>query len=186
MKHITDEFYRAHRSIPLRFLIVSAICVAAFFFTGTYSRENTRLLAIIFSALLGLLTIWALVDVLTAPMIFKKQLGKLPENERKELVSGLESASKLGKRWFSESYLVYFAKRRIRFVRYDELESAELKGSRLFLKLADGSETPLPFEVSENPAILVAALRSKNGKMKAFVNGKNVDFEKRGRNGDKK
>ena len=179
MELISREFYRSHRIIPLRYLIVTAICVAAFIFTGTYSRENTRLLAIVFSAFLGLLTIWALVDVLTAPMLFKKQLGRLPESERAEFVSGLENASKLGKRWFSENYFVYFAKRRIRLVRYDELQSADLKGSKLFLKLSDGSETPLPFESDENPAILVAALRSKNGQMTASVNGKPVDFDKK-------
>lgn len=179
MKPVSREFYRAHRSVPLRFLIISVICAAVFFFTGTYSRESTRLIAIILSALLGLLTLWSLIDVLIAPMIFKKQLRGLSENVGEEIVSGIEKASKLGKRWFTENYLVYFAKRRIRFVRYDELQSADLKGSRLFLKLADGSETPLPFENNENPAILVAALRSKNGKMKASVNGKAVDFDKK-------
>ena len=179
MKPITGEFYRAHRSIPLRYLIVTAIVAAAFFFTGAYSRENSRLLPIIFSAFLGLLTLWSLIDILTAPLLFKIRLGKLPEDERRGLVSGLESAPQLGRRWFSENYLVYFAKRRIRFVRYDELQSADLKGSRLFLKLADGTEIPLPFEVNENPAILVAALRSKNGLMKASVNGKQVDFDKK-------
>ena len=184
MKPVFREFYRAHRLIPLRYLIISAICATVFFFTGTYSRESTRIVAIILSAFLGFLTLWSLVDILTAPMRFKKRLGRLSETERNELVSGLESASKLGRRWFSERHLVYFAKRRIRFVRYDELQSADLKGSKLFLKLSDGTETPLPFEMSENPAILVAALRSKNGKMTASVNGKTGDFEKRGR--DKK
>ena len=184
MKPVTREFFRAHRTIPLRYFIVTAICGAAFFFTGSYTRENSRLVAIIASALMGTLTLWSLIDVLAAPTVFKKQLGRLSENERKELLSGLDSASKLGKRWFAERHLVYFSKRRIRFARYDELQSADLKGSKLFLKLSDGTETPLPFEMSENPAILVAALRSKNGKMTASVNGKTVDFEKRGR--DKK
>ena len=179
MKPVTREFYRAHMAIPLRYFIVTAICGAAFFFTGSYTRENSRLVAIIASALMGTLTLWSLIDVSVAPMLFKKQLGRLPENERKELVSGLDGASKLGKRWFSESYLVYFAKRTIRFVRYDELQSADLKGSKLFLKLTDGTETPLPFEANENPAILVAALRSKNGNMTASVNGKTVDFDKK-------
>ena len=179
MKFVTREFYRVHIAIPLRYFIVAAICGAAFFFTGSYTRENSRLVAIIASALMGTLTLWSLIDVLVAPMLFKKRLGRLPENERKELVSGIESASKLGKRWFSKRYLVFFAKRRIRFVRYDELQSADLKGGRLFLKLADGTETPLPFETNENPAILVAALRSKNGNMTASVNGKPVDFDKK-------
>lgn len=179
MKSITGEFYRAHRSIPLRFLIVSAICVAVFFLTGTYSRENTRLLAIIASAFLGLIALWSLIDVLIAPLCFKKRLGRLPENVGAEILSGFENASKLGKRWFLENYLVYFAKRRIRFLRFDELRSADLKGNRLYVSLADGTSVLLPFEPSENPAILVAVLRSKNGQMKASIDGKPVDFDKK-------
>ena len=175
MKSITREFYRAHRSIPLRYFIVTAICAAAFFFTGSYTGENSRLVAIIASALMGTLTLWSLIDVLIAPMLFKKQLGRLSENEREELVSGIESASKLGKRWFAENYLMFFAKRRIRFVRYDDLQSADLKGGKLFLKLADGTETPLPFEMNENPAILVAALRSRNPDISVILGGKIVE-----------
>ena len=179
MKSLTREFYRAHRFIPLRYFVVTAVFAAVLFFTGSYTKEDTRFVAITVSAFMGLLALWSLIDVLIAPLFFKVRLGKLPENGRKELVSGLESASKLGKRWFSENYLVFFAKRRICFVRYDELQSADLRGSKLFLKLADDTETPLPFEANENPAILVAALRSKNGQMKASVNGKQVDFDKK-------
>ena len=179
MKRITREFYRAHRFVPLRYFVVTAVFAAVLFFTGSYTKEDTRFVAIAVSAFMGLLAMWSLIDVLAAPILFKIRLGKLPENERKELLSGLESASKLGKRWFSENYLVYFAKRRIRCVRYDGLQSADLKGSRLFLKLSDGTETPFPFEANENPAILVAALRSKNGNMTASINGKPVDFDKK-------
>ena len=179
MKQVTEEFYRAHKCIPLRFLIVSAICVGVLFFTGTFSRENTRLPAVIVSAFLGLFTLWTLVEVLIAPMRFKKQLDRLPQNIGAEITSGLESASRLGKRWFMENYLVYFAKRRICFLRFDELQSADLKGNKLFVSLADGKTVLLPFEPSENPAILVAVLRSKNGQMSASVNGKPVDFDKK-------
>ena len=179
MKPITREFYRAHRFIPLRYFVVTAVFAAVLFFTGSYTKEDTRFIAITVSAFMGLLALWSLVDVLAAPMLFKKRLGRLPESERAELVAGLENASKLGKRWFSEDHLVFFAKRRICLVRYDELQSADMKGSRLYLKLTDDTETPLPFEANENPAILVAALRSKNGKMKASINGKSVDFDKK-------
>lgn len=179
MKLIAKEFYRAHRSIPLRFLTVSAICVAVLFLTGTYTRENTRLLAIVVSAFLGFITLWSLIDVMIAPKLFERQLGRLPENVGGEIRSGFENASKLGKRWFMENYLVYFAKRRIRFLRFDELRNADIKGNKLFVSLADSTTALLPFEQSENPAILVAALRSKNGQMKASVNGKPVDFDKK-------
>lgn len=179
MKLITHEFYRANLPFTLGYLIAAAIVAAAYCFTGSYTRENTRFVAVIVSAVMGAIALWSLINVLIAPMLFKKQLGELAEDERNELVSGLESATKLGKRWFSENYLVYFAKRRIRFVRYDEMQSADLKGSKLFLKLSDGTEAPLPFEFSENPAILVAVLRSENGQMTASVNGKPVDFDRK-------
>lgn len=179
MKLITREFCRAHLPFTLGYLIAAAIVAAAYCFTGSYTRENTRFVAVIVSAVMGAIALWSLINVLIAPMLFKKQLGELAEDERNELVSGLESATKLGKRWFSENYLVYFAKRRIRFVRYKDLQSADLKGSRLLLKQSDGSVTPFPFETNENPAILVAVLRSKNGSMTASVNGKPVDFDKK-------
>lgn len=179
MKKLAGEFYRAHFSIPLRFLIVTAICAAVMFFTGTYSKTTVRIPAFIVSAFLALLTLWALFDVLTAPLRFKKRLGALPEDERREITSGLETAKRLGDRWFSEKHLLYFAKRRIEVVRYDEILSADLKGNNLFLKLTDDKELPFPFKASENPAVLVAVLRSKNSGIAALIDGVSVDFDKK-------
>lgn len=176
MRALKKEFYLAHYFIPIRFLIVSAICVGAFWITGAFSRENTRVLAIVVSALMGLLTLWSLIDVLSAPKRFENQLKRYPEHVGEELRLGFESAHKLGKRWFLENYIVYFVKRRIQILRYDELRSADLKGNRLFLSLADGKAVLMPFEPDENPAVLVAALRSKNGQMKASIDGRPVDF----------
>ena len=177
-KKIAGEFYRANISIPIRFLIVSVICAAVLFFTGTFARDNTRVFAIIASAFLCLLTLWALVDVLIAPYIFKKRLEK-EADACSELDGGLEKAHKIGKRWFFENHLLYFAKRRIQLIRYDEIKSADMKKTRLYLALENGKSLPFPFESSENPAILVAALRSKNEKMKATIDSKTVDFDKK-------
>ena len=64
-------------------------------------------------------------------------------------------------------------------IKYDEIKSADMKKMRLYLALENGKSLPFPIEPSENPAILVAALRSKNGKMKATIDGKTVDFDKK-------
>lgn len=178
MKDITKEFYRAHRLVPVRFAAVWAICAAVLFFTGTFSREGTRVPAIVVCAFLGVVTLWSLADIITAPRRFKKRLEALSEDSRCEILSGFSSVPNIGRRWFYEHYLLFFAKRRIEIVSFDEMYSADLKGNRLFLKLADERELPLPFEASENPAVLVAALRSRNGKMKASIDGKPVDFDK--------
>ncbi|MDE6728684.1 MAG: hypothetical protein K2J80_12215 [Oscillospiraceae bacterium] len=179
MKAIVREFYRAHRFVPLRYFTVCAICVAAFFLTGAFERGSTRISAVIVSAFLAAAALWSLIDVLIAPRLFAKRLGKLPESGRSEVLSNFSNTVSIGKRWFFENYLLYFAKRRIVVLRYDELQSSDLKGSRLFLRLADGRKLPLPFEPNENPAVLVAALRSKNGQLAATIDGKPVDFVKK-------
>lgn len=178
MRQIIREFYRANGVAPLRFATVTAVCAAAFLLTGSFSRENTRLLAMIVTRLLGAVTALSLVDLLIARIRFKKRLEILPENYRAEILSGFSSVPTIGKRWFFERSMLYFTRRRIEIVCYDELESADLKHGRLYLKLIGGKTLPLPFESSENPAMLVAALRSRNGKLRASIDGKPVDFDK--------
>lgn len=181
MRKISGEFYRAHITIPLRYLIVTAVCVCVMFFTGTYSNDKLRIPAVVVSVFLGAVTLWALADVLYAPKRFERLLEKLPEREREKLLEGLESAKRLGQRWFTEEYLIYFAKRRILFFRYDEMRSADLDRKGLSVTLADGGKMPLPFGADENPAVLVAVLRSRNGKLEAYVSGARVDFDKKTR-----
>lgn len=179
MKDIIRKFFRAHMLVPVRFAAVWAICAAVLFFTGTFSRESTRIPAIVVCAFLGFVTLWSAADIITAPRRFKRRLEGLSEEARGEIISGFTSVPNIGRRWFYEHYLLFFARRRIELVGYDELYSADMRGNRLFLKLIGERELPLPFDASENPAMLVAALRSRNGKMKASIDGKPVDFDKR-------
>lgn len=183
MRELFREFYRAHMTVVLRCLIVTAICAAVMFFTGTYSNDNLRGLAIAVTVFLGAVTLWTLFDILGAPRSFISKLRCLPEREwetlKNGLRNGLQSAQRLGKRWFFEEHLIYFAKRRIQFFRYDELCSAELNRNKLTVTLSNGEKRPFPFEADENPAVLVAVLRSRNGKLTASVDGSEVDFGKK-------
>ncbi len=181
MKQIAGEFYRAHLSIPLRYFIVTAICVGVMFFTGTYSNAKLRVPAIVVTAFTGAVALWALLDVLSAPKRFKSALARLPEQECEALLNGFGNARRLGKRWFSEEHVVYFANRRILFFRFDELRCADLNRNKLTVTLSDGVKMPFPFEADENPAVLVAILRSRNGELAATVDGNRVDFNKKGK-----
>lgn len=182
MKQITKEFFRANVSSLVRFAVVWAIYALLMFLTGAFTRDNTRIPAIAVTALMGAMTLWTAIELLSAPIVFKKKLGKLPENIREEILSGFSTVPSIGKRWFYERHLMYFTRRRIEIVTYEELESADLRRNRLYLKLSGGRTLPLPFDASENPALLVAALRSRNGSLKASIDGKSVDFD----NSDKK
>lgn len=179
MKELFGEFYRAHMTVVLRYLIVTAICAAVMFFTGTYTNDNLRIPATAITVFLAAATLWTLFDVFGAPRRFISKLREFPERERETLEKGLQSAQRLGRRWFLEEHLIYFAKRRIRFFRYDELCSASLDRNRLTVTLSNGEKYPFPFEADENPAVLVAVLRSRNGKLTASVDGAEVDFGKK-------
>lgn len=178
MSLIVREYYRAHYPIVLRFFTIAAVCVCVMLFTGTYSRENVGIPAVIVSVFLGLLAVWSALDVLTAPARFRILLKKMDEPERREIIDGFETAKPLGRRWFLKSHLVYFAKRRIKAVRYDDMLSADLRGNKLSLSLSGGKTVPFPFTADENPAVLVAVLRSRNENLSATIDGKPVEFGK--------
>lgn len=178
MKQITREFYRANIGSLVRFGVVWAIYALLMFLTGAFTRDNTRIPAIAVTTLMGAMTLWTAIELFSAPIVFKKKLGKLPENSREEILSGFSTVPSIGKRWFYERHLLYFTRRGIEIAAYEELESADLRRNRLYLKLSGGRTLPLPFDASENPALLVAALRSRNGNLKASIDGKPVDFDK--------
>lgn len=179
MNEIAKEFCRANRTVPVRFAVVWAICAAVLFFTGAFGRDNTRVPAIVVCAFLGVMTARSAIEIIAAPRRFRKRLKDLPKDSRGEILSGFSSVPSIGRRWFYGDYLLFFTNRRIELVAYGELESADLKRNRLYLKLIGGKTLPLPFEASENPAVLVAAIRSKNGKLKASIDGRPVDFDKK-------
>ena len=178
-KKFTKDYYKAYISIPVRYLFVLAFCVVGFALTGTYSGEKTRVLAIVLTCFMAGVVLWALIDILTTPKRFLKNLKKLPDNKEDEILSGYEKASKIGNRWFMENYVLYYENRSIRVLSYSEITSVEPKGNKLVLGLGEGEKpAAMPVEPDENPAMLAAALRSKNPNIAAIVNGKVIDIEK--------
>ena len=179
MKQILRDYFRAHFSIPIRYVFVTAVCVGAFFLTGIFSRDSTRVAGIVVSAFLTGVVIWAAVDIFAvAPQKFRKNTERLTETEREEIVSGYETAPKLGaRRFYRDKYVLFYSYRRIILLKYDEIISAEPKGTRgenIFLKLADGKTVLMPVLPTENGAVLMAALRAGNPDIKIYINGKLV------------
>ena len=177
MTRILRDFYRAHISIPIRYAAVTAICIGAFFLTGIFSRDNTRLAGIIVSAFLVGVFLWAVIDVFViAPRKFRWDMEKIPENDRNIIVSGYDTAQRLGaRRFYKDGIMLFYSFRRIIVLRYDEIVSAEPKsshGENIFLKLSDGRTVLMQVMPNENGAMLLAALRAEAPDIKVYINGR--------------
>ena len=55
------------------------------------------------------------------------------------------------------------------------IRSTDLKGLKMTLELLDGRIERLPLEPNENPAFIVAALRSKNPQISVKLNGQIIE-----------
>ncbi len=175
-KKIVSDYRKEYWHTPLRYWIITVCDTAGFLLTNSFVKENTRVLAFAVTAALAAASLYVTFDVLFfEPARFKKRLNALPENEREAALSQYEKVSALGKRHFTEEYLIYFAGARIALVKFSEIKSAELKGYKLLLDTGGKKRLSMPFYLDENPAVLMAALRSKNDELGVIINGKVIE-----------
>ncbi len=172
---LAKDYYKVYISVPIQYAVVTALCAAGFALTGTYTGEKTRILAVVMTCFMILATLWALIDILTAPKRFMNRVKKMPDNAAEEVISGYEKAAKTGKRLFFENYILYYNNRSIRLLKYSDITGVEPKGTKIRLSLSDGKYALMPVELDENPAILAAALRSKNPDIAAIINGRVIE-----------
>lgn len=172
MNEIKREFFKLYRMSTILEWIWAALVTGGLFLT---SRNNGNLLtvAIVISSVVVLYAVVITILTLTAPICFKQQLKKLPENEQIEIENG--KFTQIGKRRFYENFTVFFAGRQIKLVKYSEIKSLEPKGNKLRLVLENGKTVKLPVDVEENSAMLAAALKSKNSEIAVIINGKVVE-----------
>ena len=175
LKKLISDYRRESRSYPIRWWIVTAIEVVIYIFTGMFKNDDfRRVLAIAFTAAFVVMSVYVTLDVLIiAPLGIKKRIKAIPGG--KAVPEQYEKAVMLGRRRFLEEYLVYFYNMRMFLVEYSEIKSAELKGFKLLLDTGGKKPLKMPFEAQENPAILVAALRSRNPKISVILGGKVVE-----------
>lgn len=99
-------------------------------------------------------------------------LGGIPQSERETLLSQYETAHTIGNRKFLDEYLIFFGDARLFLLNYRDIRSAELKGYKLLLDIGEKKPVKMPFGAEENPAILVAVMRSRNPNISVILNGK--------------
>lgn len=176
---LAKDYYKVYISVPIQYAVVSALCILGFALTGTYTGEKTKILAIVMTCFMALATLWALIDVLTTPKRFMNKVSKMPDNAEEEVISGYEKGSKLGNRVFFENYILYYSSRSIQLLKYSDITSVEPKGTKLRLGLPEEKFALIPVAPDENPAVIAAALRSRNPEIAAIVNGRVIEIPDR-------
>lgn len=176
MDKIIKDYRRFSRfSLPFDWLR-AALVAAVFALTGIYTKPGFQIAAIILTAGMVVISLYATLNSLIfAKRRFKKRMSSLSEKERSDIANQFESAVNFGYRWFLEDYLLYFTNTKIAVLSYSEIQSAELKRSKLILQLSSGKAEKMEFGADENPAVLVAAMRSKNPQISVILNGKVVE-----------
>lgn len=178
MRRIITDFYKAHIPLLIRYAVIVAVCVTAFFMTGVFARDNTRIPGIVIAAFLGCCLIWAAADIfIIAPKKFGERLGELSEEGAAEVVEKYPEAFAIGAhKFYRENWIIFYSYRRIKLIGYDEIISADLKRGGIFLKLRGGRETIITVRPDESGEMLTAAIKGRNENIKIMLNGEPARF----------
>jgi len=166
MKRILSDFYKSRLPDILRYVFIAAVCVTAFALTGIYSRDNTRVLAIIISAFLWGTTLYAAFETFVLGKLrFEKELKALSKSEANEILNGYHKATALGKRrFYKKKWLMLWTRRGIELFRYDDITAAELRVEmrhwNIYLTLKDGKRHVMPVELNEDGTMLLAVIKN--------------------------
>ncbi|MDE7399234.1 MAG: hypothetical protein K2N06_06865 [Oscillospiraceae bacterium] len=177
MDKIIKDYRRFSRitAIPFDWLR-AALVTAVFTLTGMYTRSGFRIAAIILTAGMVGISLYATLNALIfTEFRFKKRMSALSEKERSDIANQYDNAVNFGYRWFLEEYLLYFTNTNIALLKYSEILSVELKRSKLLLRLSNGKTAKMDLSPNDNPAVLVAAMRSKNPDISVMIDGKVVE-----------
>ncbi len=179
MKRILSDFYKSQIPTLIRYAFITVLCVGVFLFTGIFVRENTRVMGIIITAFLCGITLYSAIEVfLLSKARFKKRLETLSESEANEVVSGYQSATALGKRrFYKDTWLMLWARRKIDLLRYDEITAADFKHGNISLTLKSGKTYLMPVEPNENAIMLAAVIKGFCENAKITLDGRAVSAD---------
>lgn len=175
MKAILRDFFRSNLSMLIREALITAICAVCLALTGMYTRENTRIAAIVITAFLALTVLRSLVQVLAiSPCAFRKRLAELTEAERTEVIEGYTAAFNMGGRriYKNSGLLLFFADRKLHLLRFRDIKSADLTARGVLLTLGGGKTLLMRAAPDETPELIWRMLRINNPEMTATVAGK--------------
>lgn len=176
MKKILSDYRRSAMIVPIQCLVYCVVFFAAVTFIGQFQSGRFREISRIVSAAILLYAAFVALNTLVFECArFKKKLSRLPRSESAAVLAQYDNSPAINKWHFLEEYLLVFIGTRIVLQKLSEVRSAELKGGKLLLRTDAKKPVKLTLWQGENPAILVAAMRSKNPDISVIINGKLVE-----------
>ena len=180
MEKIISDYRKTHRGTLIKYWAMTVLMTLGLSM-AVLGNKKLLIPAIAVSAYFVIISLFGTLEItVNEPARFRKKLEALPESDRNGIISQYEKSAKFRCKRFLDEYLLFYLNRKIMLVRFDEMQSAEPKGFKLAIGLSGGRMTVLPLYPDENPAVIVAALRSKNPDISVLINGKVVEsMEKR-------
>lgn len=180
MKEISREYLKLYGSVIIQLWVIAAVCVTAFAVAGAFKGDRAWFAFIVCGLFGGFALVMTLV-ILIAPRVFEGKLKKYPKEIRDEIIGG--KFVSLGNRRFYENHLLFYSRRKINLVRFDETESVEIKSiMKMELTLKNGKKLSLSTNPDENSAVIAAAFKSKNPQIRFIINGKTIEnIDEKGR-----
>lgn len=173
---IIKDYRKTFRNVIISDWISAVLIIIAFVLSGVYVKFPLVIVAVICTAVMCGIAIWQTLGILVLERRrLVRRLNSLPEGDKEKILSRYESVHDIGKRWFLDEYLLFHRDRHIELLRYDTILSAEPKGFKLYLELSGGKTERLGLGADENPAMIVAALRSKNPQISVKLNGQVIE-----------
>ena len=183
MNKIISDYRRANTRVLVGYWLCTLLVIAGFFLSGVIFKTYLAIPALVLALFLTAVSVITTLNItVKVPHKFKREFEILSPDIQASVSKQYPKAAKLGASRFMDDCFIYCSGRQICLLRYDEIRSVEDRGKELGLTLRDGKTSALTVHAGENPAIIMAALRSKNNRIKFFINGKEVDFNKRNKN----
>lgn len=173
---IVKDYRKTFRHVIIVDWICAGLQIIAFAMSGVYVKFPLVIVAVICTVVMCGIAVWQTLGILVLERRrLVRRLNNLPEGDKEKILLRYESAHDIGKRWFLDEYLLFHRNRHIELLRYDAILSAEPKGFKLDLELPGGKTERLRVGADENPAMIVAALRSKNPLISVKLNGQVIE-----------
>ena len=173
---IMEDYRKSFFHVIIGDWICAVLIVAGPALSGSYADFPRVVPAVVCTIGMCGIAIWQTLGILVLERRrLIKRLNDLPEGDKEKILSQYASAHDIGKRWFLGEYLLFHRNRHIELLRYDMIRSAEPKGFKMELVLLDGKTERLGLGADENPAMIVAVLRSKNPLISVKLNGKIIE-----------
>jgi len=175
MKQIYSDYRRVFALSAIAQLVCTALMTTGLLIAGVFEHETLRYVGIAAVALIAISALWSTASTFViAPIMLKKQIRALPQNDREQLFKEYGSAKQVGVHRYTENCFIFYSNRLIYIYRYADVTALTKKGARnLLIHSENKKAVTMPFQSGGANAIAAAYIKSHNPDIKFSVENSN-------------